>query len=41
MWHVERKGRREIHTVFSWGNPKVRDHLQDLGVNGTITLQRM
>lgn len=27
--------------MLSCGNPKVRDHLQDLGADGTVTLQRM
>jgi hypothetical protein len=36
--HVARMGRREMFTEFWLGSPKVRDHLEDLGVGGSITL---
>jgi hypothetical protein len=32
-------GRGDMHTGFSWGNLKVRDHLEDLGVDGRIILK--
>jgi hypothetical protein len=36
--HVARMGRREVFTGFWLGNPKARDHWEDLGVGGKITL---
>jgi hypothetical protein len=30
MWHV--LGRREMRTEFWWGNPKDRDHMENLGI---------
>jgi hypothetical protein len=39
--HVERmgEGRVEVFTGFWLGGPKVRDHWEDLGVDGRITLR--
>jgi hypothetical protein len=36
MWHL--RGRGEVFTGFWLGDPKVRDHWEDLGVGGKITL---
>jgi hypothetical protein len=36
--HVACMGRREVFIVFWLGSPKVRDHWEDLGVGGSITL---
>jgi len=30
---------REVRREFWWGNVKERDHLEDIGVDGTIVLQ--
>jgi hypothetical protein len=36
--HVARMGeRRDVHIRFWWGNLRVRDHLEDVGVDGDIT----
>jgi len=32
LWHVV--WRREMRTGCWWGNPKERDHLEGLGLNG-------
>jgi hypothetical protein len=39
--HVARKGegREEVFTEFWLGGPKERDHWEDLGVSGRITLR--
>jgi hypothetical protein len=37
--HVSRMGRGEVFTGFSLRVPKVRDHWEDLGVGGRITLR--
>jgi hypothetical protein len=37
--HVARMGRGDVFTGFWLGGPKVRDHLEDLGVGGRITLK--
>jgi len=37
MWHALEKG--EVFIGFWLGGPKVRDHLEDLGVAGRITLR--
>jgi hypothetical protein len=37
--HVARMGRGEAFTGFWLGGPKVRDHWEDLGVGGSITLR--
>jgi len=36
MWHAY--GRGEVFTGFRSGGPKVRDHWENLGVGGRITL---
>ena len=28
-----------MHTVFWWGNPRVRDNLDDVGIGGQIILK--
>jgi hypothetical protein len=38
--HVARMGRGEVFTGFWLGGPKARDHWEDLGVGGRITLRR-
>jgi len=35
----EARGTREVHTWFWWGDLRERDHLQDLGVDETRTVQ--
>jgi hypothetical protein len=37
MWHAWRRG--EVFTGFLLGGPKARDHWEDLGVGGRITLR--
>jgi hypothetical protein len=37
MWHAW--GRGEVFTRFRLGGPKGRDHWEDLGVEGRITLR--
>ena len=37
MWHVWETG--EVHTGFLWGDPREREHLEDLGVDGRIILK--
>jgi hypothetical protein len=37
MWHAW--GRGEVTIVFWLGSPKVRDHYEDLGVDGKIILR--
>jgi hypothetical protein len=34
-------GNRKVHTGFWWGDPKKRDHLEDLGLDGRIILKRI
>jgi len=36
MWHAW--GREEVFTGFWFGGPKGRDHWEDLGIGGRITL---
>jgi hypothetical protein len=36
MWHIW--GRRDVQTELHWGNWKLRDHLEDLGIDGRILL---
>jgi hypothetical protein len=36
--HVEHMGRGRVNRGFWWGNMRERDHLEDPGVNGRITL---
>jgi len=38
MRHVECYG-REVQKGFWWGNLKERDHLDDLGIDGRITVK--
>jgi hypothetical protein len=37
--HVARMGRGEMFTGFWFGGQNVRDHLEDLGLGGRITLR--
>jgi hypothetical protein len=37
--HVARMGREEVFTGFWLGSPKARDHWEELGVGGRITLR--
>jgi hypothetical protein len=37
MWHVWGNG--EVHTGFWWGDLRVRDHLEDIGVDWRIILK--
>jgi len=37
--HLVRRGRREVHTEFWWGNLRERDHLEDLSLYGTMILR--
>jgi hypothetical protein len=37
--HVARMGRAEVFTGFWLGDPNLRDHWEDLGVGGRITLR--
>jgi len=37
--HVARMGGREVHTGFSWGNLRQRDHLEDPTVDGRKILR--
>jgi hypothetical protein len=37
--HVARMGRGEVFTGFWLGGPKARDHWEDIGVGGRITLR--
>jgi hypothetical protein len=37
--HVARMGRGEVFTRFWLGGPKARDHREDVGVGGNITLR--
>jgi hypothetical protein len=37
--HVARMGEGEVFTGFWLGGPKARDHWEDLGVGGRITLR--
>jgi hypothetical protein len=32
-------GEKRMHTGFSWGNPKERDHLEDLSIDGRVILR--
>ena len=38
--HVARMGRGEVHTACWWENPREREHLEDLRVNGITILKR-
>ena len=40
-WHVERTGRGEMHKRFWWGNMRAREHLENVGVDGTMILRWM
>ena len=37
--HVARMEGGQVHTAFSWGNLREKDHLQDLRINGWIILK--
>jgi hypothetical protein len=37
MYNVRETG--EVHTGFWWGNPRERDHLEDLDVNKRMILK--
>jgi hypothetical protein len=37
--HDTHRGRGEVHRGFWLGGPKVRDHWEDPGVGGRITLR--
>jgi hypothetical protein len=37
MWHVCRT--RKVQTGFWWGDPRERDYLKDLGIDGRIILK--
>jgi hypothetical protein len=37
MWHVWERG--EMHTGFWWGNMRERNHLEGLGIDGSIILK--
>jgi hypothetical protein len=37
--HVARIGEGEVFTGFWLGGPKVRDHWEDIGIDGRITLR--
>ena len=39
MWRVW--DRIEVHIRFWWGNRRERDHLLDLGVDGSVILKRV
>jgi hypothetical protein len=34
MWHVRGKG--DVHVGFWWGNPREREHLEDLRLYGRL-----
>jgi len=36
MWHVWETGK--VHAGFWWGDLREIDHLEDVGINGTIVL---
>jgi len=37
MWQVWEPD--EVHTGFWWGDPRERNHLEDLGVGGRVILK--
>jgi hypothetical protein len=37
--HVARMRAGELHAVFWWGDPRERDHLEDIGEDGRIILK--
>jgi hypothetical protein len=37
MWHVWETG--DVHMGFWWGDLRVRDHLEDIGIDGRIILK--
>jgi len=39
--HVAPMGKVEVHTGFCWRDPRERDHLKDLDVDGRIILKCM
>jgi hypothetical protein len=36
MWNVWERG--EVHTGYLYGNMRERDHVEDLGVNGSMKM---
>ena len=34
-------GKGEVHTGFWWGEPREKNHLEDLDVDGTIIIKRI
>jgi len=39
LWYRRRRG--EARGWFRWGNPKARNRLEDLGIDGRIILKRI
>jgi hypothetical protein len=37
MWHL--RGTREVLTGFRWGDLKESDHLEDVGIDGSIIIK--
>jgi hypothetical protein len=37
--HVARRGKREVHTGFWWGNVREGDHFGDPGIDGRIIFE--
>ena len=37
MWHIWKTGK--MHTGFWWGEMRERDHLKDVGADGTIIIK--
>jgi hypothetical protein len=37
MWHIWET--EEMRTMFWWGNPRERNDLEDLGIDGKIILK--
>jgi len=36
---VELPGKRDVNTRFCWGKSKVREHLEDRGVDGPVLIR--
>jgi hypothetical protein len=39
--HMELLGKSDVNTRFCWGNSKVREHLEDRGVDGPVLIDTM